>query len=114
MAKKCVYYPYLGKNDHPADISDVSIEEAKGIEFDMGRLACLAPKDHVEIADLDSEDKEDLDAYGTFQYKENLPYGMNAWTNHYILRTLLYTDEFVEVRGLPVYELRDKKNIVFY
>lgn len=114
MAKKCVYYPYLGKNDHPADISDVSIEEAKGIEFDMGRLACLAPKDHVEIADLDSEDKEDLDACGTFQYKENLPYGMNAWTNHYILRTLLYTDEFVEVRGLPVYELRDKKNIVFY
>lgn len=58
---KCVYYPYLGKNDHPADISDVHIEEAVKVNFEMGQLDCLAPKGQVFLADLDEEELEELD-----------------------------------------------------
>ena len=49
--KICVYYPYLGKNDHLADISGVKREEVQMIDFDLGRLDCLTPKEGVCIAD---------------------------------------------------------------
>lgn len=114
--KTCIYYPYLGKNDHPADISNIRMEQAETIEFKMGRLDCFAPKGCVDIADLDYDDKEELDAFGEFKYEEALPWGMDGWTNQYILRTFLYTDEFVESKceDMPVYLLQDGKKIVFY
>ena len=116
LAGKCVYYPYLGKNDHPADLSDARIEQAERIEFHMGRMDCLFPKDELDIAELDYDEQEDLEAFGEFKYVEALPYRLDGWTNNYILRTFLYTDEFVKEinKDVAVYLLQDKKKIVFY
>lgn len=110
----CIYYPYLGKNDHPANITNIVVEEARTCEFEVGRINCLAPEDVVSIADLDYDDKEDLDLFGTFQYREALPIALNEFTNLYRLQTFLYTDEAVNVKGRDVYELNDKRKIVFY
>ena len=112
--RKCIYSPYLGKNDHPADIVKICVEPAVEAEFEMGRLDCLVPKEKSRIADLDYDEKEEMEAFGTFKYEEALPYGMDGWTNQYILRTFLYTDEFVEVDDLAVYNLSDDRKIVFY
>ena len=112
--RKCIYSPYLGKNDHPADIVKICVEPAVEAEFEMGRLDCLVPKEKSRIADLDYDEKEEMEAFGTFKYEEALPYGMDGWTNQYILRTFLYTDEFVEVDDLAVYKLSDDRKIVFY
>ena len=38
----CIYYPYLGKNDHPANITNIVVEEARTCEFEVGRINCLA------------------------------------------------------------------------
>lgn len=111
---KCVYYPYLGKNDHPADIKNVSVEDAAEIDFEMGTLDCLAPKDIVHIADLDYDEQEELGAFSEFKYEELLPCGMDEWTNHYIMRKFQYTDAFVDVDSRSVYQLKDGKKIVFY
>lgn len=111
---KCVYYPYLGKNDHPADLTNIKVEEAVEAVFDMGRLDCLAPKDKVMLADLDYDEKEELGAFRNFKYEEALPCGIDGWTNHYLMQTYIYTDAFVEVQNLTVYLLRDGKKIVFY
>lgn len=113
-SRSCVYYPYLGKNDHPADIKNVIVEPAITQEFHMGRIHCLGPKDELFFADLDEDDLEDLDAFGSFKYEEALPFALDSWTNHYILRDFLYTDEFVEVKGTSVYGLSDGRKIVFY
>lgn len=114
--KKCVYYPYLGKNDHPADLTQVSVEEIQKIDFRMGRMDCLVPTDEIDLADLDYEEKEDMEAFGTFKYIEELPCQLDGWMNHYIFRTFLYTDEFVEEKHpeVAIYQLQDKKNIIFY
>ena len=112
--KICVYYPYLGKNDHLADISGVKREEVQMIDFDLGRLDCLTPKEGVCIADLDFDEMEDLSAYSEFKYEEALPFEIDGWVNNYILKTFLYTDAFVEVKNTEVYQLNDGKTIVFY
>ncbi|MDD2980686.1 MAG: type I-B CRISPR-associated protein Cas5, partial [Hespellia sp.] len=112
--QKCIFYPYLGKNDHPATIESVIVEKAKTIAFDRGRLDCLAKSDDVEVADLDFDEQEELDAFSSFKYVEALPYEMDDWINNYILKTFLYTDVPVEVLNVPVYELEDGKRIVFY
>ncbi len=31
----CIYYPYLGKNDHPANITNIVVEEARTCEFEV-------------------------------------------------------------------------------
>lgn len=116
--RKSVYYPYLGKNDHPADIRDVKIETAKTINFAAGRLDCLAPKEEIMMAEPDTDidemdDLENPDAGGSFRYEEALPYGMDEWTNQYQLKIFVYTDAAVETNA-AVYLLEDGKKIVFY
>lgn len=116
----CVYYPYLGKNDHPADITEVTLEETKECVFSMGRLACLSPQNIVKIADLDYDEKEELeeqgeeDVWGSFKYQEALPCGLDGWTNLYLMQNYIYTDAFVEVKDTSVYRLADGRNIIFY
>lgn len=113
--KKCVYYPYLGKNDHPADIKNIVIEEAKVIDFSEERMDCFIPKGKFEIADLDDEDREELNVYRGFKYEEKLPYQLDAWVNQYIFETFFYTDDFVEAEeDVVVYQLKDGKKIMFY
>lgn len=114
LNRNCVYYPYLGKNDHPADISAVTVERAEEIVLDAERLDCLAPKEKVQIMDLDFDELEDLDTFSEFKYEEALPVGMDRWTNQYILEIFLYTDALVKVEGTEVYQLKDGKKIVFY
>lgn len=141
---RCVYYPYLGKNDHMADITNVKLEQADVIDFSCGRLDCLAPTDFVKMAKIDQDDIEDLleekwedlemnhpertenmeyedwrekelNNNGTFKYKEGLPYSLDPWVNHYQLKEFLYTNHYVEITDKQsVYQLSDGKNIVFY
>lgn len=114
-ARKCVYYPYLGKNDHMADIGNIRVESVVEADFECGRLSCLVPTDVAEIADLDYDEKEELDAYGDFKYEESLPWKLDGWTNQYILRRFFYTNYFVTVQDRQkVYAFPDGKKIVFY
>lgn len=112
--QKCVYYPYLGKNEHFADIKNVQVKPAVSVEFSMGRLHCLCPKDVITLTDLDEDELEDLNGLGSFKYEEALPYELDGWTNHYKLREFVYTDAFVEAEKSPVYELGDGRKVIFY
>lgn len=114
VSKRCVYLPYLGKNDHPADITDVEVIDAQPAVFRVGRLNCLTPEDMVAIADLDEDEKEELDAYESFKYQEMLPWAMDGWLNQYQLRKFLYTDAFVEVKDAAVYQIPDGRNLILY
>lgn len=110
----CTYIPYLGKNDHFADIQEISIENVEKCDFEMGRINCFAPKSVVEMADLDSEEEEELGAYSEFKYEEALPIGMDGWVNQYIMENYIYTDAFLTIKGCDVYQLSDSKKILFY
>lgn len=105
--KKCVYMPYLGKNDHPADI-----REAQVIELDTARnkqqISSLFPKGAGIIKEPDEEDELDC-----FKYEEKLPIGLTGSTNHYVYDTFCFTNFPIDFQYGIFYEA-DGKNIVFY
>ena len=133
---KCVYYPYLGKNDHLADIEFISVDEAKlAADEELYRIDSFIKRDDIELVPLDSEDldelltKEEIRVYSQFKYEEALPYTLDEWVNNYKLERFVYTGSFLEDNNEDVYCLdnkvytdkekkdniyRNKKYVVFY
>lgn len=89
LHNKCVYIPYLGKNDHLADILDVHVKETLEQKNGEGKINSLFIKENAEIVLRNSlRGKTGM----TYKYQENLPYALDEWTNHYILKSFIYTD----------------------
>lgn len=107
----CIYIPYLGKNDHFADIKDVGSWEEEEIHVSEGYLHCLFPKKTAQIAQIDNDDDEKQGA--SYSYEEMLPTALNLLTNQYLVESFLHTDAYLEQISSPVYQI-NKKNIVFY
>ena len=80
---KCVYIPYLGKNDHPANICDAKILHECNISTHYTSINSLFLKDLVEYADIDYILCEKL-----FKYEESLPVGLDEDTHMYYYNTL--------------------------
>ncbi len=117
QAGKCVYIPYLGKNDHGADIRNVRIEELTERKSGEGKIYDLFPKENGMLQmnrNLLLEEKTFLEEDGmTYKYEEKLPYELNAWTNNYILKSFIYTDVVVVWENQEVY-CNNGNNIMFY
>jgi len=115
---KCVYTPYLGKNDHIADINSIEIFEEEQIEIlkESEKLNCLYLKDdfQLNIKEDEYDDFSDDDIEDTFKYEEKLPYELEKNTNMYIVKSFVYTNMNVKkCTDTKVYTV-NKKNIVFY
>ena len=107
---KCVYIPYLGKNDHFADILNVHIEEVQEQKSGEGKICSLFIKEKAEIVLRKSlRGKTGM----TYKYQENLPYDMDEWTNNYILRSFIYTDADIKWEQQEVY-LVEQEVKMFY
>lgn len=101
--KKCIFIPYLGKNDHPANITDPVIVDLQKRDIDKETLDCLFPSGNFKKAE---------DVYVNFyKYQESLPIGLNEKTGLYEYMTFIHTNFYVD-KG-AVYSFNDK-NIVFY
>lgn len=126
LNNKSIYSPYLGKNDHNADIIDSEIID--GIEItdtnSINSISCLFKKNDFNISVFDDEDEEDYDDEvdykkeeekdDLFKYEEKLPIALNKDTNMYELDTFIFTNMDVKLlNDLNVYNIQNK-NIVFY
>lgn len=100
---KCVYIPYLGKNDHPATINNPLVIDLKEQDIDEEVIDCLFPKG-------DFEEAEDIDI-DFYKYQESLPIGLNEKTGLYEYMTFIHTNLYMDEGS--VYSF-DGKNIVFY
>lgn len=116
---KAIYPPYLGKNDHYADITSIELmENSETIELnELNILNSLFPKRlfEVNLEDEEEDELEDDDVYiEAFKYEEQLPIGLDKETNMYILEGFLYTNMKVSGHNnIDVYKVGDR-NIVFY
>lgn len=107
MGKRTVYVPYLGSNDHPADIVDVEVLEGIEVqEQEIEHIDSLFPEDKCTI---DYEDDEVV----PFKYQEYLPIGLVKETNLYELKKMIYTNLPILSHTCPVFNVKNK-NIVFY
>ena len=116
LDKKAVYSPYLGKNDHFADITNPQIIEAEKISESnsISRIDCLFIKGDFEVILPDEEDDEDVDYDNLFKYEEKLPIALSRDTNMYELETFVFTNMKAEyMKNSSIYKVQEK-NIIFY
>lgn len=128
LNNKAVYSPYLGKNDHCADICDAKLIEAReAVNTDsINRINCLFKKDDFDIfmvseddewEDDDDELEENQDKEieeDLFKYEEKLPLSLNRDTNMYEMNTFVFTNMNIKLSGNTVVYNIQGKNIVFY
>lgn len=110
-SNKCVYVPYLGKNDHPADIINATILKGSNLSDSYFDIDSLFLKDKIEYADLSDYEEDYLDVK-LFKYEESLPRGLDENTQMYFYDTFVNTNLPVEQYNGEVYNV-DGKNIVF-
>jgi CRISPR-associated protein Cas5h len=115
LENKFIYIPYLGKNDHLADITNIelikNIKEINSIKV----IDSLFMKDDFEFTNIDSSEDEFefLEERLIFKYEEKLPLFLEELTNKYELRSFIYTNsQLYKIGNLPVYNIKGK-NIVF-
>lgn len=109
MRSVCVYVPYLGKNDHPADITNAVVKEGAICES-ASSLDCLFPK-HVARID------QDADLFGgvenPFKYEEALPISLDEETNQYRMERFVYTNmQLSDIAG-DIWSVNGKR-LTFY
>lgn len=107
--RKCIYIPYLGKNDHPADIVQVMISEGS-MEEHAETLDCLFPKNKAQI-DPDADLFDGVE--NPFKYEEALPIVLDADTNQYVLEKFIYTNMTLQKIEEKVWSISGKQ-IIFY
>lgn len=118
LNNKCVYTPYLGKNDHYANINNAILIDKNQIKeaIDLEKINSLCPKKFFEI-DMSVDEFDDFsddEIIDTFKYEEKLPIGLDENTNMYILETLMYTNmKLINTNNTTVYSI-ENKNIVFF
>lgn len=111
LNSRCVYTPYLGKNDHPADIRDVALLYDCNLTNNYMTIDSLFLKDKVEYGDIDDYEEEYLDVK-IFKYEENLPVGLSKDTQMYYYKTFVNTNLPIKKYHGEVYEAEGRK-IVF-
>jgi len=111
-AHRCVYIPYLGKNDHIADIDEVSIIPNCVPVKDFIKIDSLCLKHKALYGDIDDYEDE---YYGIreFRYEETLPVALNIDTMMYESKAFIHSNLPVESYEDEVYRL-DKENFVFF
>lgn len=93
--RKCKYIPYLGKNDHPAVISECKVISINTVT-DVDHIDSLFPLNKVELSD------EAYDERPEFIFKEIAPTSLNKEHNFYEYTELCFTN--LEVEGLNKYK----------
>lgn len=109
--QKCEYIPYIGKNDHFADIKNVEIKNANLVHnpsyiesiFNQEILT-----EHVEsfeewlAFDFNVEKKQ-------YEYKESLPTRLNEKVGYTEFKSFLYTNKKLQVKSeMELYQVEDK------
>lgn len=100
LNKQCVYIPYLGRNDFPAEINDVSmvnLEPAKSSKID----SLFIYED--DLKELNGEE------YSQFLFVETAPIGLIEKHNFYEFKRFIFTNCTIPEDKLPDHLYTDGK-----
>lgn len=113
--RKFHYIPYLGKNDHVANINNIVI--IKNIEklSDVTQVDSLFMKDYFDSQVVEDDPFALEDKYvSIYKYQEMLPVGLEEETNQYILKQFIFTNASLIKKGEPVVHKCNDDNIFFF
>ncbi|XVG98780.1 type I-B CRISPR-associated protein Cas5b [Eubacteriales bacterium KG127] len=107
LNNKCIYMPYLGSNDHPANITDCCVIQCDN--YDIGDDRAII--DSLFLAKEGAIDADYVEEY-PFHYTEFLPIGLHEKTNMYAYQKLEHTN--IPVKGVSnLVKTEEEKKIVF-
>lgn len=105
IEKKMIYLPYLGSNDHPADIENAKVITIQKIEEDeIDKIDSLFPAKGVELDEADDRIP--------YKYTEYLPVGLKPELHTYELEKMIGTNLPILSHVDEVYEA-DHRIIMF-
>lgn len=94
MNGQATYIPYLGKNEHLANISQPMLVRYAEEVNNVNRIHSLFVKEYFEIGIRDSIRTLFQNKGGPiFKYEEGLPVSLEKETNQYQLKSMVYTNE---------------------
>ncbi|ELC8442570.1 type I-B CRISPR-associated protein Cas5 [Clostridium perfringens] len=114
LNKNYVYLPYLGKNDHIADILNCEICECEEY-IEVNYIDSFFIKDSYKLSNKSNKGEfddfdDDLEEEETpYKYEEVLPVALNEETSMYKTESLVYTNSYLEKqKDSLVYKVKDK------
>lgn len=116
--KKYIYLPYLGKNDHIAEVTSVKQIKEINIATDFTKIDSFFRKSEFKHKELNLDDLDYLDDLDCddiknedliFKYEEMLPVELEVETNRYKLESFVYTNKLLEkISNCEVYKIEDR------
>ncbi len=115
VKKEFVYIPYLGKNDHVADITNVEIINGEKVN-EVSKVDSLFIKDNFEFVENKSRRMAIEESDETYKYQEKLPISLEETQNMYEFETFIFTNKNIKVvneEKTNIYKI-DNKNISLF
>lgn len=111
LKREFVFIPYLGKNDHFANITEIEIVDLQEIQS-CSKIDSMIFADKIVKTEQNEDDWDDETEY--FKYLERLPIALDKDDNQYVLQKFAYTNYDVELNNFKyIYSYQDK-NIAFF
>ena len=111
LNREFVFIPYLGKNDHFANITDIKIVDLEKVQ-NCSKIASMVFANKIDKTEQNNDDWEDETDY--FKYTESLPVALDEADNQYILEKFVFTNYNVKLNNFEdIYSFEDK-NIAFF
>lgn len=109
------YIPYLGKNDHLANICHSEIIKGANPPNDIAQIDSLFIRDYFDFQIVEDDVFASEDDYvPIYKYQEMLPTELDETTNQYILKPFTYTNSLLIKQGEPLVYRCNKENIFFF
>ena len=110
---KAVYYPYLGKTNHYAEITNTKLLEGKILESKNNvNIDVLFPlKDNKKSDVFDMSDF--LNMSNIFEYRESLPISYSNDNTFYKTEMFIFTNKKLDIVSDEIV-FAENKNIIFY
>ncbi len=115
--KKCEYIPYIGKNDHFADINNVSVEQTEQLGEKINKINSLYDEQIANIKDNLFDEIlgfEILENRKYFLYKELLPVSLNEKIGYNKYKEFIYTNKELDVEDTSNIYKVNNKNIYYF
>lgn len=109
LNREFVYIPYLGKNDHFANITDIEVVDLQNIQ-NCKKINSLIFAKYVDKAEESDDDEDET----PFKYMERLPISLDKEDNQYELEKFVLTNMDVTLNYFEQIYSCNGKNISFF
>lgn len=107
-----IYLPYLGKNDHLADISNIRVLDGEKA-LEINTIDSLMLREEFLLVDREFDILSDEEYIPTFKYEEKLPTELDKVTNAYITKAFMMTNSYLQYEELNNVYCINELNIQF-